>query len=133
MNSEHPVLVVDDDPDDCLALRAVLERMGLAVVEAYSGEEALRRVLERDFAVILIDLMLPRMNGFETAALVRQRERSRNVPFIFLTGIDKDDFRYVPGYKSQSSVRSLRKPVSEEELRSSVLECLKERHAPPVG
>src|ERR671916_1253801 len=80
------VLVVDDDERNLLAIKNVLEEVADVVVAA-SGEEALRHLLKEEFAVILLDVFMPGMDGFETARLVRERERSRNTPIIFLTGI----------------------------------------------
>ena len=79
------ILVVDDRPDKILVLRSVLEDLGQVIVSAGSGDEALRHVLERDFAVILLDVNMPVMNGFETATLIRNRPRSEHTPIIFVT------------------------------------------------
>src|SRR5438309_11342575 len=79
------VLLVDDQPNNLLALEAILGGMGMNLVRARSGEEALMRVLDTDFGVILMDVQMPGMDGFETAALIRERERSRHTPIIFLT------------------------------------------------
>src|SRR5205085_887567 len=89
-NSADPVepvkiLLVDDSPENLLSAGAVLESLGQEVIKAESGREALRHLLDHDFAVILLDVMMPEMDGFETAAMVRQRERSRLTPIIFLT------------------------------------------------
>ena len=84
---EHPVavLIVDDDPTKRLALKAVLAPLGYSLVEADSGRAALRCLLAQDFAVILLDVLMPGMNGFETAALIRQRRQSEMTPIIFVT------------------------------------------------
>src|SRR5690349_25062630 len=74
------ILIVDDQPENLLAAEAVLESLGQDVVRAQSGREALRHLLSDEFAVILLDVMMPEMDGFETAALIRQRERSRTTP-----------------------------------------------------
>jgi CheY-like chemotaxis protein len=113
------VLLVDDDPDDVLVLKVVLEPLGLALIQADSGEEALSCLLERDFAAILMDVRMPGMNGLETAALIRQRERSRATPLIFMSGFDRDDLRLLPGYADYQAVY-LPKPVDPEALRAAV-------------
>jgi CheY-like chemotaxis protein len=79
------VLLVDDEPKNLLALSALLEDMGAEVHCAQSGEEALRRVLERDFAAILLDVRMPGIDGFETAAAIRSVERMKRTPIIFLS------------------------------------------------
>ena len=84
------VLLVDDQPENLLALEAVLRPLGLRTVRATSGEEALRKLLHDDFAVILLDVQMPDMNGFETAQYIKQRERTQHIPIIFLTAIDKE-------------------------------------------
>ena len=116
------VLIVDDDPDDLFALQATLEPLGLEIVQASDGEEALRRLLERDFAVVVMDLMMPRLNGFEAAALIRQRERSEDLPILILTGFDLDGMRALPGYRSEG-LDFMSKPVLPETLRAKVAEC----------
>src|SRR4051794_15256199 len=79
------ILIVDDLPEKILAYRTILEELGQDVVAVRSGEEALKRVLKSDFAVILLDVQMPGMNGFETAHLIRGRKRSAHTPIIFLT------------------------------------------------
>src|SRR5262245_7424478 len=79
------ILVVDDTPGQRLAVETVLAELGENIVAVDSGREALRYLLDHDVAVILLDVNMPEMDGFETAALIRQRPRSRNVPIIFLT------------------------------------------------
>src|SRR5215217_2586223 len=83
------ILLVDDQPENLLSASAVLEALGQRVILAESGREALRHLLDHDFAVILLDIMMPEMDGFETAALIRQRERSRLTPIIFLTALGR--------------------------------------------
>src|SRR6266478_6198849 len=91
------ILVVDDLPDKLIVFESVLERLGQNVVTARSGREALRRVLEHDFAVILLDVNMPDMDGFETAALIRQRRRLQHIPIIFMTA-GSDDTHAIQGY-----------------------------------
>ena len=113
------ILLVDDRPENLLALEAILEPLGQRVVRATSGENALRQLLEREFAVILLDVQMPGMNGFETARLIKSRERTRYVPIIFLTAISKDEAYVFTGY-SVGAVDYIFKPFQPEILRSKV-------------
>ena len=113
------ILLVDDRPENLLALEAILEPLGQRVVRATSGEDALRQLLEREFAVILLDVQMPGMNGFETARLIKSRERTRYVPIIFLTAISKDETYVFTGY-SVGAVDYMFKPFQPEILRSKV-------------
>src|SRR3954470_12893459 len=85
------VLLVDDEPGNLLALEAVLEPLGQNLVKARSGEEALRQLLQRDFALILMDVKMPGVDGLEAAALIPQRARTRHVPIIFLTAYTQNE------------------------------------------
>src|ERR1700730_3316826 len=89
-NETVNILIVDDLPANVLALEAVLDGPGQNLVKAHSGPEALKRVLHDDFAVILLDVFMPGMDGFETAALIRERDQSRHTPIIFLTALGHD-------------------------------------------
>ena len=113
------ILVVDDRPENLLALEAILEPLGQHIVRASSGEDALRCLLEREFAVILLDVQMPNMNGFETARLIKSRQRTRFVPIIFLTAISKDAEYVFRGY-SVGAVDYMFKPFQPEILRSKV-------------
>ncbi len=113
------ILLVDDHPENLLALGAILETSSYNLVTAPSGEEALKCVLYHDFAVILMDVQMPGMNGFEAAAIIRDRKRSRHTPIIFLTAIDKSENRVVTGYQL-GAVDYLFKPVVPEILQSKV-------------
>src|SRR5262245_27030372 len=92
------ILLVDDQPKNLLALEAVLEGLDQNLVKARSGGEALRRLLEMDFALILMDVQMPDMDGLETATLIRQRDRSRHTPIIFLTAYEGNEGEMVRGY-----------------------------------
>lgn len=120
MNREEHVriLIVDDVPDKLLSLRAVLEGPDRDIVTVDSGEEALRRLLQDDFAVILLDVHMPRLDGFETAALIRNRKRSEHTPIIFLTSHPDDTFAS-RGY-SLGAVDYILAPVVPEVLQSKV-------------
>jgi PAS domain S-box-containing protein len=113
------VLLVDDHPENLLALEAILDSLDQNVVRATSGAEALRCLLNQDFAVILLDVQMPDMDGFETAALIRQRERSRHTPIIFLTAFSTSDNMVFKGY-SVGAVDYLFKPIHAEILKSKV-------------
>ena len=113
------ILLVDDRPENLLALEAVLEPLGQHLMRATSGEEALRALLVRDFALILLDVQMPGMNGFETAQLIKARERSRSIPIIFLTAISKEEAYVVRGYEA-GAVDYLSKPFNPDVLRSKV-------------
>ena len=117
--SPVPVLVVDDNSAKRLALKAVLLPLGYSIVEADSGEVALRCVMDQDFAVILLDVRMPVMDGFETAALIRQRRQSEMTPIIFITAYANDEIvqtdRYVEG-----AVDFMFAPVQPDELRAKV-------------
>ncbi len=113
------VLLVDDRPDNLLALRAVLDPLGLDLVEASSGEEALRHLLAREFALIVLDVQMPGLDGFETARLIKGRERTRYVPIIFLTAISGEPEHYRRGYES-GAVDYVYKPFEPEILRAKV-------------
>src|SRR5918997_6006642 len=112
------ILIVDDKPDKLLALEAVLEELGQNIVRAYSGREALRCLLNDEFAVILLDVNMPGMDGFETAALIRQRKSSEHTPIIFVTAFG-DEMHAARGY-SLGAVDYILAPVIPEVLRSKV-------------
>ena len=91
---------MDDQPNNLLALEAVLDHPKYSLVKAHSGQEALRHLLREDFAVILLDVMMPGMDGFETAELIRERERTRYTPIIFVTAIGRSDAHVARGYSA---------------------------------
>ena len=113
------ILLVDDNPNSLLALEAVLKRLGQTVIKASSGAEALHHVLRTDFAVILLDVQMPGIGGFEAASLIRQREKSANTPIIFLTASSRDDAEIFKGY-DLGAVDYLFKPIVAEVLSSKV-------------
>src|SRR5258708_17422039 len=113
------ILLVDDEPKNLLALEAVLQSLGQNLVKAHSGEEALRHLIREDFAVILLDVLMPGMNGFETAALIRQRDRTRYIPIIFLTAVGKTENEMFQGY-AVGAIDYLVKPFIPSVLRSKV-------------
>ena len=117
--SQASILIVDDDSKSLLALEQLLQSVTQKVVVANSGEEALRCVLKQDFAVILLDARMPGVDGFETARLIRERERSRHTPIIFLTGAYEDLHSVFRGYEA-GAVDYIVKPLVPEILKSKI-------------
>ena len=113
------ILLVDDQPEGLLALEAILGGLGQNLVRANSGREALRQILARDFAVILLDVQMPGMDGYETAALIRERPASQHTPLIFLTASHTADVQMIRGY-GIGAVDYLFKPLDANVLRSKV-------------
>jgi two-component system sensor histidine kinase/response regulator len=113
------ILIVDDNANNLMALEAVLGQLDRPVVCASSGEEALKHVLSSQFAVILLDVKMQGMDGFETAALIRTRDRSREIPIIFLTGYD-DAFREAPRAYDVGAFDYITKPYNADILRHKV-------------
>jgi PAS domain S-box-containing protein len=120
MSGQVNILLVDDRPENLLALEAILEPLGQRLVRALSGTEALRRVLSEDFACILLDVQMPGLNGFETAKLIKARERSKYIPIIFLTAISKEEEYVFQGYQA-GAVDYMFKPFQPDILRSKVM------------
>jgi len=112
------VLLVDDDERNLLALREVLDDLA-EVVTATSGEEALRHLLKGEFAVILLDVYMPMMDGYETASIIRSRDQSKRIPIIFLSAVNKETEHLIRGY-SMGAVDYVFKPVEPIVLRSKV-------------
>ncbi len=119
MNERVNVLMVDDQPENLVALEAMLEPLGQNLISARSGRDALRALLTVDAAVVLLDVRMPDMDGFETAELIRSRERTRDTPIIFLTAADRDETLALRGY-AVGAVDYLTKPVVPELVRSKV-------------
>jgi len=112
------LLVVDDTPENLLVLSSILSEPGQNLVTAASGRDALRQLLRQEFAVILLDVNMPVMDGFETAALVRQRKSTERTPIIFITAFS-DEVHIKRGY-SLGAVDYIVSPVVPEVLRSKV-------------
>ncbi len=119
MNNKVNILLVDDRPEGLVTLEAVLDSPEYNLVTAGSGSEALRHVLAHDFAVILMDVQMPDMDGFETATIIKQREKSRNIPIIFLTAINRAEEYIFRGY-SLGAVDYVLKPFDSHILRAKV-------------
>ena len=119
MNERARILLVDDRPENLLALEAILGTLGQTLVRASSGEDALRALLHDDFALILMDAQMPGMDGFETATRIKSRERTRDVPIIFLTALDKDAHLAYRGYAA-GAADYIAKPFDPWLLRAKV-------------
>ncbi len=113
------ILLVDDRPENLLALEAILSALDQTLVRATSGEEALKALLTDDFAVILLDVQMPGMDGFETAAHIKRRERTRDIPIIFLTAINHGPHHTFRGYAA-GAVDYISKPFDPWVLRAKV-------------
>ena len=113
------ILMVDDRAENLLALEAILQGLGHRLLRAMSGEEALKQLLVHDIALILLDVQMPGMDGFETAAHIKQRERTRHIPIVFLTAIDGEAHQAFRGYAA-GAVDYLSKPFDPWVLRAKV-------------
>src|SRR3954454_14423957 len=117
--AERPrVLLVDDDERNLLAVQSILEDLG-DVVTARSGEEALRHLLKGEFAVILLDVYMPGMDGYEAAQIIRSRDQTKGIPIVFLSAVNKEAEHLLRGY-SMGAVDYVFKPVDAIVLRSKV-------------
>ena len=112
------VLLVDDDERNLLAMQSILEDLG-EVVPAKSGEEALRHLLKSEFAVILLDVYMPGMDGYETAQIIRSRGQTKGIPIVFLSAVNKEQEHLLRGY-AMGAVDYVFKPVDTLVLRSKV-------------
>jgi len=113
------VLIVDDDERTTMAVWNALEQLGQTLIVANSGEEALQHLLHDDFAVILLDVNMPNMDGYEVAGYVRARKRTSHIPIVFLTALYRDDTHLLQAY-SAGAVDMVFKPVDPQILRSKV-------------
>ncbi len=125
------ILLVDDQPNNVFALESILADMGQILITADSGKKALKQLLDREFAVILLDVQMPELDGFETAQLIRQRDKSRDTPIIFLTALSRSETNVFRGYEL-GAVDYIFKPFHPEILRSKVnvfVQLFKQREA----
>jgi len=113
------VLLVDDRPENLVALEGILKPLGVRLVKARSGEEALLHLLRETFAVILLDVQMPRLDGLQTAELIKHREQTRHIPIIFITALGRETAYVFKGY-AQGAVDYLLKPIEPEILRAKV-------------
>src|SRR5438876_1398439 len=118
-NNRINILLVDDRRENLLALEGILKSLDENLIKASSGVEALKYLLRNDVAVILLDVEMPDMDGFQTATLIRDREKTRHTPIIFLTAISKSDIHVSQGY-SLGGVDYIFKPFAPDVLRSKV-------------
>ncbi|WP_424528277.1 response regulator [Sphaerisporangium viridialbum] len=119
MPDRAKILLVDDREENLIALEAILSSLDVVAVRARSGEEALKALLSIEFALILLDVRMPGMDGFETAAHIKRRERTRNIPIIFLTVVDSAPDYAFRGYAA-GAVDYLTKPFDPWVLRAKV-------------
>ena len=119
MSAGPNVLIVDDRPDNLLALEETLRPLQVTVTRAGSGAEALRHLLVEEFAVILLDVQMPELDGYETARLIKSRARTAGIPIIFLTAINREIVHQLRGYGA-GAVDYVSKPFEPEVLRSKV-------------
>jgi CheY-like chemotaxis protein len=118
-NARANILVADDSPANVLVIEEVLEPLGHDVVAVSSGEEVLRALLTTEFAVILLDVQMPIMDGFEVAAQIKRREKTRHIPIIFLTAVNQEPSDIFQGYEA-GAVDYLTKPVEPWLVRAKV-------------
>ena len=115
---QQKILLVDDREDNLLSIETILEPAGYTFVKARSGREALKVLLnEFDFALILMDVKMPNLNGFETASLIYQREKLRHIPIIFITANNYGDEQVFKGYMT-GAVDYIYKPINPDLLRA---------------
>ncbi|NKE72938.1 response regulator [Candidatus Manganitrophus noduliformans] len=112
------ILLVDDKPNNLMLLEAILESPEYHLVKAASGMEALKYILKEDFAVILLDVMMPEMDGFETAKRLKQRDQSKDIPILFVTAMDPEEAMFKADLSG--AVDYLFKPFDSDTLRSKV-------------
>ena len=113
------VLLVDDRKENLIALEALLESPDLRIIKAESGNQALGLMLEFDFALVLLDVQMPEMDGFEVAELMRKKDKTRQIPIIFITAINKEEKYVFKGYE-MGGVDYLFKPIDPTVLKSKV-------------
>ncbi len=119
MTDRAKILLVDDRPENLVALEAILGTMDYVLVRARSGDEALKALLTDEFAVILLDVSMPGMDGFETAAHIKRREKTRDIPIIFLTAVNNEPHQAFRGYAA-GAVDYIAKPFDPWVLRAKV-------------
>lgn len=118
------ILMVDDHPENLLALEAVLTSPNYNLISAHSGKEALKCMLQYDFAVILLDVQMPGLNGFDTAKLIKAREKTKNIPIIFITAISQEMEHVHQGY-SVGAIDYIFKPFQPETLKKKIEQFVK--------
>jgi len=119
MTDRARILLVDDREENLLALEAILSSLNQTLVRASSGEDALRALLKEEYALILLDVQMPGMDGFETAAQIKARSRTKDIPIIFLTAVDTDEHNAYRGYAA-GGADYITKPFDPWVLRAKV-------------
>jgi signal transduction histidine kinase len=119
MNEKPKILIVDDRPENLIALETVLKDLNLEIVKAYSGNEALKQTLYNDFALALLDIQMPEMDGYELAGILREEEKTSRLPFIFISAVYTDNLNVFKGYE-QGAFSFITKPFQPEILISKV-------------
>jgi PleD family two-component response regulator len=119
MSEKINILIVDDRPENLLVLESLLERSDLNIIKATSGNEALGLLIEYDFALTLLDVQMPGMDGFEVAAMMNKSSKTKHIPIIFITAISKDKHYLSKGYES-GAVDFISKPLDPYILKSKV-------------
>jgi len=118
--SQPKLLIVDDEANNRHSLKRILEPLSIEIIEADSGQEALRKMLFHDFFMILMDVQMPVMNGYETATLILENPKTAHIPIIFVTAISKDESFTLKGYQT-GAVDYIYKPVDEQILQSKII------------
>lgn len=114
------ILIVDDKPENLLSLEAILEDLDLDIVRCTSGKDALWAVLKQDFSLIILDVYMPDMDGYETAKMIREKVKTKNIPIIFLTAVKKESEDVLKGFEAGGTYY-LRKPIDPENLKNKVV------------
>lgn len=117
--NKQKILIVDDRPENLLVLESILETLDIEIITSMSGEETLQKVMDDDFTIIILDVQMPGMNGFEIAKYLRGVEKTKYIPIIFVTAISKDEEYIFQGYEV-GAVDYLFKPVEPHILKSKV-------------
>lgn len=117
--SNSNILIVDDNDNNLLVLESVLEKMQVNIIKASSGEQALKILLDQEVSIILLDVKMPGMDGFETAELIRKKPKTRNLPIIFLSGSNEKDFKKF-SEKYPENVDFIYKPININRVRELV-------------
>ncbi len=119
VDSKQTILLVDDRPENLASLEAILDDGKRILLKALSGEEALQRLLEREIALVLLDVQMPGMNGYEVARLMRGNRKTRSIPIIFITAIEREEAAAIRGYQA-GAIDYITKPVNSVVLQSKV-------------
>lgn len=119
MTTSPAILLVDDRPENLTAMEAALEPLGFRIHTALSGEDALRKLLHEEYALVVLDVQMPGIDGFETARAIKGRDRTKDIPIVFLTAISREEDHRLTGYRS-GGVDYLFKPIAPDLLRAKV-------------